>query len=348
MSRYFNIFTQALSIGVRGFGGPATHLKLFSQRLVRDRNWISPNEFDGLVSLASLIPGPTSSQVGIALGLEAGGLIGALIFWIGFTLPSIILMYALSLIHLGKLSNNPIIFWILKIAICLVVLNSLRLLARRFASTPLLKAIAIFSFIYFLFESNSLFQIIGLLACAVIGVFFIKSETKDLALSVHSLSKGMAIFLVSFAAIFILLSFLFTHNRGFHLFTFGTFLQIGVVAFGGGHVVLPLLQSKLLQTHLISVNTFTQGYFFAQFMPGPLFTVAMFMGATALTTPGGFLGGVEALVGIFLPGSLLMLGGTYFWRKWSQNHRFVSAIAGINSAVLGLLLVAAANILRLH
>jgi chromate transporter len=348
MALYLNIFRQAFLIGIRGFGGPATHLKLFTQRLVNKEKWISQSEFDGLVSLAALLPGPTSSQVGVALGLEAGGLIGAFSFWIGLTLPSITLMFLLSQIHFGNISNNHVIFWILKLTICAVVLNSLRQLAKRFAKTILQKCIVVGTFIYFLFGSSSILQILGLLFCAVIGMLFIKSEPREISLKVHSLGKQTAFIILVLTAFLILISPYLIHNKSLHLFAFGTFLQIGALAFGGGHVVLPLLQSRLVHTHLINVDSFARGYFFAQLMPGPLFTVSMFMGASLLTQPHGFLGGLEALLGIFLPGSFLMLAGTYFWQKWSHNARFTNAIAGVNAGVLGLLLVAAVSILTLH
>jgi chromate transporter len=228
------------------------------------------------------------------------------------------------------------------------VLNSLRQLAKRFAKTPLQKFIVIVSFVYFLFGTSSVLQLVGLLASALVGMFFIKSEPRELSLKVHSLRKPAALTLIGITIFLILISPFLIHERAFHLYTFGTFVQIGTLAFGGGHVILPLLQSRLVHAHLISTSTFARGYFFAQFMPGPLFTVSMFMGASMAVTPHGFLGGIEALFGIFIPGSFLMLSGTYFWRKWSENQRFTSAIAGVNASVLGLLLVAAVSILTLH
>ena len=236
-------------------------------------------------------------------------------------------MFILSQLHFGDISKNHLLFWIVKLAICGVVLNSLRQLAKRFAKTLLQKLIVIGSFVYFLFGSSSLLQIIGLFICAVIGILFIKSEPREISIKVQSLSKAAAVTIVVLTIFFLLISPYLIHNKSLHLFTFGTFLQIGALAFGGGHVVLPLLQSRLVHTHLIATGTFARGYFFAQLLPGPLFTVSMFMGASMIATPHGFLGGVEALLGIFIPGSFLMLAGTYFWRKWSKNQSFINAIA---------------------
>lgn len=335
-------------LGSRGFGGPVTHLKLFSKKLVIDEKWVSEEEFNGLVSLASLLPGPTSSQVGMALGLESGGLVGALLFWLGFTLPSATLMYLLSLVHFGSIADNRLVFWILKLSIFLVVLNSVRQLRSRFAKNAIQMGIALCSFIFYLAFSNPYIQVLGLVISAILGSILIRSEAKNFSLVVHKISKHTALAIFGLAIVCIAISPLLIHDASLHLKPAGTFIQIGALAFGGGHVVLPLLQSRLLTTHLLSATTFARGYFLAQFMPGPLFAVAIFMGASSAMAIHGLIGGVQAVVGIYLPGSLLMISGSYFWKIWSRNSRFLSAIAGVNASVLGLLMVACINILRLH
>jgi len=344
---YLSIFTSALALGMRGFGGPATHLKLFSKRLVSEKKWLSQGELDGLISLAALLPGPTSSQVGVAIGLEVGGFWGAFLFWFGFTLPSAVIMFGLSLVTVGNLASNTIIFWGLKIAIFAVVVHSLRSLASRFAPDLFRRILMFIALVFFFIVKDSGLQFVAIILAAIMGIIFIKVEPKEFSISPQRLKQRTALAIFTAALILMACSpYLAQRNSG-DLETFGNFLQIGGFAFGGGHVVLPLLQSHLVVRNLISPAVFTQGYFLAQFMPGPLFAVAAFMGSASLLSPHGLLGSAEATVGIFLPGSLLMLSASYYWKSWSRNTRFLGAVAGINSAVLALLVVACINILRL-
>ena len=341
------VFLTALWLGMRGFGGPAAHLKLFSKELVTQDAWVDESEFKGLVSLASLLPGPTSSQVGIGIGLERGGLLGAAGFWLGFTLPSALIMFGLTYISLGTFNTNHILFWALKIAIALVIAQSVRQLAKRFVTGRKQLAITVVSAAYYLFVSNPYLQALGLIVSALAGLSLIKSAAPELNLRVSRITRSQAMVFFLAAALLIALSPVFIHFRSLGLQTFGRFLQIGSLAFGGGHVILPLLQSRLISTHLMSTATFTRGYFFAQFMPGPLFSVAVFMGASMLGQEHSVSGALQALLGIYLPGSLLALSGIYFWKSWSANPRFASAIAGVNASVIGLLCVACIDILKL-
>jgi len=341
------IFSQALWLGLRGFGGPAAHLKLFSKELVGKDKWVDESEFRGLVSLASLLPGPTSSQVGIALGLERGGLLGAAGFWLGFTLPSALAMFVLTYLSFTSLNANTTLFWILKIAIALVIAHSVRQLAKRFVVGRVQFAITLVSAAYYFFASNPYLQAVGLVVSALVGLTLIKSEAPLLHLKPAAISRNQALTFLALGLVVIAASPLFIHFHSWGLQTFGRFVQVGSLAFGGGHVILPLLQSRFVTTHLISSTTFARGYFFAQFMPGPLFSVAVFIGASIATSTHSLSGAIQALCGIFLPGALLMLSGTYFWKGWSQNKKFVSAIAGVNASVIGLLCVACIDILRL-
>jgi len=182
---------------------------------------------------------------------------------------------------------------------------------------------------------------------AAVGVIFIKSEPKVFELSAHPVSKKLALTLLGFLILLLAFSPFFINNHALHLEPFGNFVQIGSLVFGGGHVILPLLQSRILSAHLLSASVFARGYFFAQLLPGPLFAVAMYMGASSSWPVHGLDGGIEALLGIYIPGSLLMICALYFWKKWATNRHFVSAISGINAAVLGLLLVAVVDILKI-
>ena len=246
------IFGQALWLGLRSFGGPVRHLRIFDKKFVQESSQISESEFSALVSLASLLPGPTSSQVGVAIGSELGGLLGACAFWLGFTLPSFLIMYALSLAPVTRITSLPWLLWVIKVGILLIVLKALGGLTKRFARQRPQQVISVVAFIYFHFISNSYLQLAGLVVAAFVGSLFIKSEVQS------------------------------------------------------------------------------------------------FIGAKSGQAPHGFLGALEATFGIFLPGGLLMLSGTYFWKKWSRNARFLSAVSGVNAAVLGLLAVACIDIIRLH
>jgi chromate transporter len=330
-----------------GFGGPATHLRLFSKKLIKEKKWLSQVELDGLISLAALLPGPTSSQVGVAIGLEVGGLWGAFLFWFGFTLPSVVIMFGLSLISFGVLASNVTFFWGLKIAIFAVVVHSLRNLASRFAPDLFRRFLTLIALVFFLMVKNSGIAFCAIVLAAIVGIIFIKVDPKEFSITPQRLKRRMALAILVAALILMAISPYLAARRSGGLETFGNFLQIGGFAFGGGHVVLPLLQSHLLVRNLISPGVFTQGYFLAQFMPGPLFSVAAFMGSASLLSPHGLLGSAEATIGIFLPGSMLMISASHFWKTWSRNTRFLGAVAGINSAVLALLVVACINILLL-
>ena len=347
MREHLKIFTSAIMLGVRGFGGPTAHLKIFSKKLIAEDKWASNAEFEGFLSLAALLPGPTSSQVGMALGLERGGYLGAGLFWLGFTLPSAALMYLLSLLHVGNLGSNRLTLWLVKVVIALVVLNALRHMVKRFAKNRTTQAIAVCSAIYSAAVSNPYLQLLGLIAGAIAGLIFIRSVPTPISITVHTISKRSALLCLGVALTLLVLSPILVRDQALHLQTFGSFLQIGALAFGGGHVILPLLQSRLLSTHLMTGAIFARGYLLAQLMPGPLFAVAVYMGASSLGTPHGLPGAIEALIGIFLPGTLLMLSGVYFWKKWSANARFTSAIEGINASVLGLLFIAVIDLLKM-
>ncbi len=342
------IFGQALWLGLRSFGGPVRHLRIFDKKFVQESSQISESEFSALVSLASLLPGPTSSQVGVAIGSELGGLLGACAFWLGFTLPSFLIMYALSLAPVTRITSLPWLLWVIKVGILLIVLKALGGLTKRFARQRPQQVISVVAFIYFLFISNSYLQLAGLVVAAFVGSLFIKSEVQSFNVTKEGIGRKTALTLFILAIALIVISPLLITHSNWHLQTLGTFLQVGSLAFGGGHVILPLLQSRLISTNLIASGIFASGYLVAQILPGPLFALAAFIGAKSGQAPHGFLGALEATFGIFLPGGLLMLSGTYFWKKWSRNARFLSAVSGVNAAVLGLLAVACIDIIRLH
>ena len=342
------ILGQALWLGMRSFGGPVRHLRIFDKKFVQESSQLSQSEFSGLVSLASLLPGPTSSQVGMAIGSELGGLLGACAFWLGFTLPSFLIMYALSLAPVSRITSYSWLLWAIKVGILLIVLKALGGLAKRFAAQLSQQVISVGAFIYFLFVSNPYLQLAGLVVAAIVGSLFIESKVQTFNLAKKGIGRKSALTLFVLAIALIAISPLLVSHSHWHMQTLGTFLQVGSLAFGGGHVILPLLQSRLISTHLTTSGIFASGYLVAQILPGPLFALAAFIGAKSGQAPHGFLGAVEATFGIFLPGGLLMLSGTYFWKKWSRSTKFLSAVSGVNAAVLGLLAVACIDIIRLH
>ena len=332
----------ATRLGLTSFGGPVAHLGYFRDEYVRRRRWITEDAYADVVALCQLLPGPTSSQVGIAVGIVRAGLPGAVAAWLGFTLPSAILLvaFAFGLQRLGVTDAG----WLhgLKIAAVAVVANAVWGMARSLAPDRERATIAIVSAIVVLTWSGAPGQVLVIVLAGVIGWRLFSGASGDVRASLRpAIGRRTAIAsMVLFFALLGVLPVLRQVVTNPALVLFDSFFRVGSLVFGGGHVVLPLLQAEVVPPGWVTNEEFVAGYGAAQAVPGPLFTFAAYLGAVRHGPPNGFAGAAIALVAIFLPTFLMVVGALPFLSALRGRGGFQAALRGINAAVVGLLLAA--------
>ena len=332
------VFAAFLKLGLTSFGGPVAHLGYFRAEFVERRKWLSESSYADLVALCQFLPGPASSQVGIAIGLSRGGYLGALAAWTAFTLPSAILLvlfaYGLSAIGSGYSGG-----WLhgLKVAAVAVVAMAILGMARTLTPDRERATLAIAAMIVAFAVPSAWGQTGAILLGAVVGLRFLpaapSNDPTELHLPVDRTTGAIAlsIFVVLLVGLPLLASM--TGNSSVRLFD--TFYRVGSLVFGGGHLVLPLLKAEVVPLWLNN-DAFLAGYGAAQAVPGPLFTFAAYLGAEI----GGWDVAVLCLVGIFLPSFLLVVGLLPFWDALRKKPGAQAALAGVNAAVVGILLAA--------
>ncbi len=332
-----------LKLGLTSFGGPVAHLGYFRTEFVERRGWLDERSYADLVALCQFLPGPASSQVGMAIGLSRAGWMGALAAWCGFTLPSAVAMivFALGLAQVGAMAAGGVVHG-LKIAAVAVVAQAVWGMARSLCPDHTRRAIAVVAALLVALLPSAWSQVIAIGMAGLLGSRLLKRP--PVAPSVHhrvgvSQTAGKVLL-----AVFVLLLL------GLPLVAAATgstawqvvegFYRAGALVFGGGHVVLPLLQATVVPGGLVSNEQFMAGYGAAQAVPGPLFTFAAFLGAAMQGPFSGWAGGLAMLLVIFLPAFLLVAGALPFWERLRENDAAQSALAGVNAAVVGLLLAA--------
>ena len=336
------IFLAFLRLGLTAFGGPIAHLEYFRREFVERRGWLSAQAYGDLVALCQFLPGPASSQTGIGLGLMRGGLRGALAAWLGFTLPSALAMtaFALLLTRVGALAQGA---WLhgLKLVAVAVVAQALWGMGRSLCPDKERGSLAVAAAVLAALMPGVTGQLAVILLGAVVGRWLLRPpvEAVHAPLHVPLRHRSALVLLAAFGALLVGLPLLTAALHQPALALFSSFYQSGALVFGGGHVVLPLLQAQVVPAGMDNA-TFLAGYGAAQAVPGPLFTFAAFLGAAAHNGPGGWLGAGIALVGIFLPGFLLVTGALPLWAGLRHHPAMRSAMMGINAAVVGLLLAA--------
>ena len=329
-----------LKLGLSSFGGPIAHIGYFREEFVTRRRWLDEQAYADLVALCQFLPGPASSQVGFSIGLMRAGYLGGLAAWTGFTLPSAI-MLLLFAYGVGSLSGalGTGLLHGLKLVAVAIVAQAVWGMARTLCPDRERASIAAVAALIILFSSSSLAQIIAILLGAVAGLVLCRDAPPPPGGHVAmGLSRGAGIGALS--AFFILLGcFLLLPGRvavpGFD--QFAAFYRSGALVFGGGHVVLPLLREAFVSPGWVSDDAFLAGYGAAQAVPGPLFTFAAYLGAVIGPEPHGLAGAVLGLIGIFLPGILILLGMLPFWDAFRTRPRAQAAMRGVNAAVVGLL-----------
>ena len=337
------VFLVFLRLGLTSFGGPVAHLGYFREELVVRRRWLSERNYADLVALCQFLPGPASSQVGMALGLARAGYPGALAAWLGFTLPSAValILFALGLAHWGDAVPAGLLHG-LKVVAVAVVAQAVWGMARSLcpdAPRTSLMAVAACAVLWW---SSAWAQVLVLALAALVGLWTLApgqaAAHEPLPIPVGR-RAGMA-WLALFVALLLGLPWavaVFPHAT---LAVADAFYRAGSLVFGGGHVVLPLLQAELVPTGWVDQDTFLAGYGAAQAVPGPLFTFAAFLGASLQMGPQGVWGALVCLLAIFAPSFLLVAGALPFWEGLRAHPRMQAALAGVNAAVVGLLVAA--------
>ena len=335
----WEVFKIFLRLGCTSFGGPTAHLGYFRDEFVEKRKWFSDKQYADLVALCQFLPGPASSQVGMAIGLQRAGYLGMFLAWVGFTLPSVLVMvaFALGVAQLGDISEAG---WLLglKAAAVAVVAQAVYGMAKNLVTGKIHAAIAVAALVLVLLVPHPLIQVGAIVLGIVAGLAFLrdkKDEDDEPQAESGSRTLGIVCLVLFFALLFVLpLVAKLIGTTGADIFD--TFYRAGALVFGGGHVVLPLLETVTVGPGLVDHDTFLAGYGAAQAMPGPLFTFASFLGASAQGINWA-LGATIATIAIFLPAALLVLGAMPFWERIRQMPRAGAALAGANAAVVGIL-----------
>jgi chromate transporter len=345
LSLIFEVLKVSSRLGLTSFGGPIAHLGYFHEEYVKRRKWLDEKNYADLVALCQFLPGPASSQVGIAIGIQRAGLLGGLMAWLGFTLPSAIalmvfawVLQGLNIQHAGWLHG-------LMIVAVAVVAQAVWGMASKLATGKMRCTIAIISAVATLLIPTSMVQVLVIIVSGLIGWKFLKGNTaQEIQPMQIPISKKTGItFLILFFAFLIVLPLLRLgiHNQG--LAMFDSFYRAGALVFGGGHVVLPLLQQDVVPTGWMTNAQFLAGYGAAQAVPGPLFTFSSYLGFVSKPYPNGIMGSILALIAIFLPAFLLVAGALPFWNILRARPGFQSALSGINASVVGILIAALYN-----
>lgn len=329
-----------LKLGVTSFGGPIAHLGYFRDELVVRRKWIDEAGYADLVALCQFLPGPASSQVGFALGLLRAGPLGALAAWTAFTLPSAILLLLFAMVAASI--EGPVgtgLLHGLKIVAVAVVAQAVWGMAKSLAPDRQRASIALVGIICVVFVAGAFGQILALAVGAIAGLVFCRTDAvREATYLAFRVPKSVGY--IALATFALLLAFLpvfaaIAGSQGLSLFD--AFYRAGALVFGGGHVVLPLLQSAVVSTGWVTEDAFIAGYGATQAVPGPLFTFAAYLGAVVGPQPNGIAGAAIALVAIFVPGMLLLVGALPFWEGFRKHLLAQAAMRGANAAVVGIL-----------
>lgn len=357
------VFWVFLQLGCTSFGGPIAHLGYFRQTFVEKRNWISDAQYADTVALCQFLPGPASSQVGMAIGWYRAGLVGALAAWLGFTLPSAVALmgFAVLLQRYPDVVPAGLVHGLKLLAVA-VVWQAVWGMAHKLTPDKPRLTVAVLSAVAVLCVPTIWAQLAVMVMAAVVGQWQLQPRlpSSDPTPQASVLGKASAKqtrltmgWLLAFAGLLVglpLLQQYFAHQdfvnqsmAAHGLAVFDAFYRTGALVFGGGHVVLPLLQAQTVAMGWVDNATFLAGYGAAQAVPGPLFTFAAFLGASMSQPPNGWQGGLLALVAIFLPSFLLVLGVLPVWQRLRTNHTLQAALLGVNAAVVGVLLAALYN-----
>lgn len=346
---YFQIFLVFLRLGLTSFGGPVAHIGYFREEFVRKRKWLSEDAFADLVALTQFLPGPASSQVNFTVGYMRGGLIGGVVAWCGFTLPSAFFLIACGygILAAGDAGASD---WIrgLKIASVAVVAKAVMEMGQKLCPDRTTRTIAALATAAMVLMNHPLAQVATIALGALAGYLLIRPALQPKRSNETLFRKGTTrrpmTWIGSFLGLLIALPVLaavFPEIRS--IAYVDAFYRAGALVFGGGHVVLPLLEQGIVGNGWVPRETFLAGYGITQAVPGPLFTFSAFLGTVLEASPNGLAGGLLCLVAIFIPSLILTIGVLPYWNQLRRNLGAQAALAGTNAAVVGLLLAAFYN-----
>lgn len=340
------VFLIFLRLGLTSFGGPVAHLGYFQKEFVARRQWLDERTYGDLVSLCQFLPGPASSQLGMAIGLLRAGIPGSIAAWLGFTLPSAIAMviFALLLPVFDQYASSG---WVhgLKIVTVAVVAQAVVVMSRSLCPDRPRLFLALVTAVIVLAIPSIFTQMAVMALGALAGFQFLKSSSEPVRQPIATgVSKRTGtLFLCAFAGLLVGLPAAAALGSQYLIKLIDVFYRAGALVFGGGHVVLPLLQSQIATQGWVLNDVFIAGYGAAQALPGPLFSFAAFIGAVSNQSPSGWMGAMIALTAVFLPGYLLIIGVLPFWESLQRREDVRRAMTGVNASVVGILLAALFN-----
>ena len=328
-------------LGLTSFGGPIAHLGYFREEFVTRRKWIDDGGYADLVALCQFLPGPASSQVGFALGLQRGGPLGALAAWVGFTLPSAVLLvlFAMGAAAISDPLGTGVLHG-LKVVAVAIVAQAVWGMARSLCPDRERAGIAVGAVLMSVFVGGATGQLGAILLGGLAGVWLCRgagAASSGGGLHFPVSRRGGIIALILFFVLLIGLPAAMVSMPSQALAVFDAFFRAGALVFGGGHVVLPLLEAGVVAPGWVSPDAFLAGYGAAQAVPGPLFTFAAYLGFVLDPAPNGLIAAALALAAIFLPGFLLLMGVLPFWNGLRARPSIRAPMAGANAAVVGLL-----------
>ena len=331
------LFTST-KLGLTSFGGPVAHLAYFKDEYIDRRKWLNDKTYADLIALCQFLPGPASSQVGISIGILRGGILGGITSFIGFTLPSVIVLVVFALLYQNFSLADAGFIHSLKVVAAAVVLHALIGLGQKLTPDKSRKAIAVVAALVMLLYPSAWIQIVIILAAGLLGLSWFKDKAEsNIEPFAVSISKKTGILSLTILGILLVSLPIITsvvNNSLLHIFDI--FFRVGSLVFGGGHVVLPMIERELVPQGLLSPDEFLAGYGMAQAVPGPLFTFSSYLG----TMMEGVAGAVVATIGIFLPSFLLIIGALPFLSELRKRASFQGILMGVNASVVGILLAA--------
>jgi chromate transporter len=344
--KVLEIFFIFLRLGLTSFGGPIAHLSYFHNEFVLRRKWFDEHQYADLVALCQFLPGPASSQVGIAIGLSRAGVLGAIAAWTGFTLPSALLLvgFAFGIANFGNQISSG---WLhgLKVVAVAIVAQAIWGMGAKLCSEKKRATIAVLATVAAVVFPFALGQVAIIAFGGIAGWLLLKESTtlphEPIRTPMGQRAGGLI--LACFLALLIILPVTASRSDSQSLKMFDSFFRAGSLVFGGGHVVLPLLKAEVVNPGWVTSDAFMAGYGAAQAVPGPLFTFSAYLGAISKIPPAGWLGAFICLIAVFLPSFLLIMGALPFWEKLRRVEAMRFAMQGINAAVVGLLLSAFYN-----
>lgn len=335
---WLEILFVSTRLGLTSFGGPIAHLAYFKEEYIDRRKWLNDKTYADIIALCQFLPGPASSQVGIAIGMLRGGLLGGIISWIGFTVPSVIVLIVFAMLYQTFSLEDATFIHSLKIVAAAVVLHALLGLGKKLTPDKTRIAIAVTAAVIMLLYPSAWMQILVIVAAGLLGLRLFKNKaTPDLETFTVNFSKKAGITSLGIL-VFCLIALPIAANLADHPFLhiFDTFFRVGSLVFGGGHVVLPMIEREVVPTGWVTPDEFLAGYGMAQAVPGPLFTFASYLG----TMMEGIPGAIIATLGIFLPSFLLIIGTLPFLGELRKRSSFQGILMGVNAGVVGILLAA--------